>query len=183
MKTLLAAIMLFASTAMGDWGSEPTWKELQNDKNIEILWPYWRDIRVNDLCVEGNVFRTVRPVRYCAEQVVVKREACTQGEGEFCRVLRKGERAYPSETVRETYGCGDYNMTTRNFRISRTYSTLECVKWSPSRGEAGQECLEERTVTRQAPTTHMVPYFDKRQANGEHSNDWMYKKYTIGSCR
>jgi len=166
------------------WGYERGWDELQRDPDITIHWPSHQGVPINNLCHEGLNFRSLRPMEYCARTVVTERRACIDSEGTYCRVLRKGEEPGPLERLEEDYACAEFGVR-QTYMISRTYQETECVKWHvPTNYETdNRQCLEFRNVTKQAPLTYEVQYFNTRDFVSEGAPAANYKKYTIPSCR
>lgn len=180
-------VMLFATGAMAHdsgWGAEPGWDELQMDQDITINWPAHQGVPINNLCVDGASFRTLKPVSYCTRTIVKERRACTDGEATHCRVLGKNDEPSRWERLEEDYVCSEYT-TRQNYILSREYRASECVKWhEPISWETDHAyCERFRDVTKVAPLTWEVEYHNAREFIGEAGMMPKYKMYTIPRCQ
>lgn len=169
MKSVILGLIAFASiSAFGH-------------NNIRYEWVAINGLMVNNACVAGDEFRSLKDVKTCTETEVVSRQACRYGgEVEVCRHLRSGESARSDETVREQTRCAAYESAPKV--VSRTYQEVVCVNYEKPSEESPGRCLETALVSKYAPTTfHIAMYQDYRGEAGE-----VYigtKKFTVPNCQ
>ncbi len=163
MFSLLIAAFGFSSFANAEYVTE---------------WPQLNGVPIHNLCVEGDDFRSIDPVRVCTAHTET-RVACVFGEGDICRVLKPGERAHAHEFVRTEVKCTSYESETVEFPRSRTVS--RCVEHAPVNEIHSGECLRWTTVREDAPLTHSVDVY--RNMGNEIGKIYSHSFYfTIPQC-
>lgn len=159
---------------------EDPWNIVMADTSLDISWPAVNGLEINNACIRGDSFVSLRPIRSCSAVEVTSRQACRyHGEAELCRNLAPGENAGPFEIYREESHCTAYESHT--VIVPRTYSVTTCVKWTRPTEASNGECLEFETHQEYAPSSYLVTIY--RTWSQESGPQFMgNKRFDIPSC-
>ena len=169
MKLILALALLSMTTASFAKRLS-TLEDYDASRSYIVQWPTVVfsniSVPVKNVCVLGDVLKTVSPVKYCSESAVV--EVCVRGNhsSEECRPVRKGETPKQSSNTRLVWGCVAYANS--SFETSKTYMASVCIKWEQNETNSNHaptyKCVEFGKVAKEYASSYDVSVISNMNA-------------------
>lgn len=144
--------------------TEKRWPELvELDQNyrIDIRWKRWGGVPVANLCADGEIYRTLEPVKVCDEYQRIE-----VGHGK--------DRSSELVCVRESV---------RDLALPASEKQSRCVEWSKRRHkEDSIECVRFEDYLFTFPATNPIEIYAARGGRDRDPALLGVKDYTIPAC-
>ena len=162
-----AVLVGMSATDARAMGRERTWDEIRRDYSLFVEQPDFSgpfgSEGVFNMCVAGNEFRSLAPVKFCAESVTVWHPG--HGEGDQPRY----------ETICRRWDSKDVTSPV-------SWEEQVCVEWARNPGGEGGfiKCVRQEPRTRTSPTTMKLNVYNDRGEAGRRLE--LTKEFTIPAC-
>jgi hypothetical protein len=182
MKFLLAVLLVVSSSVFAKTLDQYDASRAYFVHWPTVLFPQNANVPVKNVCVDGELLKTISPVKYCTEMAVV--EICTlrnKNSDETCRAVKAGETPAQKPNTRLVWGCVGY--ATNNFETTRAHDVSVCTKWEQVQEDSKRtswKCVEWGKESKDYPLSYDVSVTQNvKDGDREVAN----LNYTIPQCK